>query len=48
LRKYYVEDGTRLNFRFNGQQFLEKRKEFNSVPERDVGNYKPEIRINED
>lgn len=47
IGKFQVKDTTRLTFGFNGKKFVEEKKEFFSVPERSVLNYRPEININE-
>jgi len=47
MGKFQVKDTTRLIFGFNGKKFVEEKKEFISVPERSVLNYRPEISINE-
>lgn len=47
MSKFQVKDTTRLTFGFNDRKFVEEKKEFVSVPERNVMNYMPEISINE-
>lgn len=45
--KFQIKDTTRLTFSFSGGKLVEEKKEFIAVPERDVGNYKADISINE-
>lgn len=43
--KAFVADLTQLNFRFRGNRFVRTSMKYISVPEREVRNYQPAIRI---
>ena len=43
--KAFVADLTQLNFRFRGNRFVRTSMKYSSVPEREVRNYQPAIRI---
>ena len=47
MAKFQFKDTTRLTFEFDGENFLEEKKEIISVPDRNVMNYQAEISINE-
>lgn len=43
--KFQIKDLTRLTVRSNGSRFVVRKRQFVSVPERSVLNYKPEINV---
>ena len=46
--KFSAKDLTSLTFSFNGSKFVQEKKEFMTMPERNVMNYKSEISISQD
>jgi hypothetical protein len=44
-RKFQIRDLTRLTFKSNGTRFVVRKRQFFSVPERSVSNYKPQINV---